>query len=149
MYIALALLPGIFVIVCISINGQLAKRVGLIQAGITNFGVGLISALIYAFVLGGLTFSNLISFPDNVPIYYYLGGAIGSGIMLLNSLIINNLPAVYVTILVFLGQLVTGMTIDYMSSSTLSYGKILGGIIIVIGLYTYIKGDNLAQEATE
>lgn len=73
--------------------------------------------------------------------YYFLGGAIGSLIMLLNSLIINRLSAVYVTILVFIGQMATGIIIDYFRWEVISKGKIIGGILLFTGLIYYMKGD--------
>lgn len=141
MYYLLALIAGALVITCISVNGRLAKEVGLVQGGITNFAVGLIAAFIYYLIANGFSFTGFFDVESSIPVYYFLGGAIGSCIMLLNSLIINKLPAVYVTILIFLGQLATGMVIDYFVGNPVSIGSIIGGVIIVIGLYVYIKGD--------
>lgn len=141
MYIVLALMVGVLVITSVTINGKLAQNVGLIQAGITNFTSGLISSLIYIIIINGFTLGTVFVFKGNVPFYYYLGGAIASLIMLLNSVVINNLPAVYVTIIISLGQLTTGIIIDYIRLNTLPYGKILGCVIIGIGLYVYIIGD--------
>ncbi|WZL71997.1 DMT family transporter [Clostridiaceae bacterium 35-E11] len=141
MFITLALLAGALVIICISINGQLANKIGLIQAGMTNFSVGLLSSIIYIYIVNGFSLGHIFIFKSNIPFYYFLGGVIGSLIMVLNSLVINRLSAVYVTILVFLGQLATGMVIDYLKWGMLSAGKIIGGIIIIVGLYYYMKGD--------
>lgn len=141
MYVALALLAGALVIICISINGQLAKKVGLIQAGMTNFLVGLVSSIIYIGIVSGFSWEGIRLIDSGIPIYYYLGGAIGAVLMVLNSIIINRLSAVYVTILIFIGQLGAGMVIDYMRWGMLSIGKIIGGLCIIAGLYLYIKGD--------
>lgn len=143
MYITLALLAGALVIICISINGRLAKEVGLIQAGMTNFFVGFISSIVYAFIINSFSINSIFtsSVFSSVPFYYYLGGVIGSLIMILNSLVINNLSAVYVTVLVFIGQITTGIIIDYFRWEVLPKGKIIGGILIIIGLIYYIKGD--------
>ncbi len=141
MFIALALLAGALVIICISINGRLARQVGLIQAGMTNFLVGLLSSIIYVYLINGFSWNSIQTPISNVPIYYFLGGAIGSLIMLLNSLIINRLSAVYVTILVFIGQMATGIIIDYFRWEVISKGKIIGGILLFTGLIYYMKGD--------
>lgn len=142
MFITLALLAGALVIICISINGQLANKVGLIQSGMTNFFVGLLTSIVYVYIVNGFSIGNMFIFNKDIPFYYFLGGFIGSLIMVLNSLVINRLSAVYVTILVFIGQLGTGIVIDYLRWEMLSSGKIIGGILIIIGLYYYIKGDN-------
>lgn len=141
MFIALALIAGSLVIICISINGQLAAKVGLIQAGIINYFIGLISSIVYIYIVSRFTLSNIFMLESDIPFYYFLGGIIGSLIMVLNNLVINKLSAVYVTILVFIGQLTTGIIIDYLKYRMISSGKIIGGILIIIGLYFYIKGD--------
>jgi transporter family-2 protein len=146
MAVFFALSAGMLVILCISINGRLAGKVGLIQAGITNYLVGLISSFIYIVTTNNFSF-NLFHLTSDIPFYFFLGGAVGSVIMVLNSLIINNLPAVYVTILVFVGQLFTGIFIDYLQSGSLAVGKIVGGLLILIGLYIYMKGDILKKES--
>lgn len=149
MSVIFALLAGTLIILCISINGILAAKVGLIQAGITNYLVGLLSSFVYIviiIIINKFSLTNLLHLNSGIPFYFFLGGAVGSVIMLLNSLIINNLSAVYVTILVFIGQLSTGIFIDYLSGGGLPVGKIIGGMLILAGLYLYIKGDSLNKE---
>lgn len=146
MYIILALLAGALVIVSISINGNLATKVGLIQSSITNYLVGLISSIIFFLILNRFVFDFSFNKLGDTPFYYMLGGAIGSIIICLNNLLINKISAVYVTILIFLGQMITGILIDYMKSGIFSTGKVIGGLLIVIGLVYYIFGDKKAQE---
>lgn len=148
MAVIFALSAGMLVILCISINGMLAAKVGLIQAGITNYLVGLISSFVYIITTNNFSF-NILHLTSGIPFYFFLGGAVGSVIMILNSLIINNLSAVYVTILVFVGQLFTGVFIDYLQSGCLVVGKIVGGILILVGLYVYMKGDNFKRESDD
>lgn len=149
MPIIFALSAGMLVILCISINGRLSTRVGLIQAGMTNYFVGLISSFIYIILTNNMPLTELLHIDSGIPFYFFCGGAVGSVIMLLNSLIINNLSAVYVTILVFIGQLSTGVLIDYIQSDILPVGKIIGGVLIIVGLVFYIKGDNLKNTKIE
>lgn len=142
MPIIFALLAGMLVILCVSINGRLATKVGLIQAGITNYLVGLISSLVYIIIINNVSLTDLLLLNLDIPFYFFLGGAFGSAIMILNSRVINNLSAVYVTILLFIGQLSIGIFIDYLQSGSLPFGKIIGGGLILVGLYVYIKGEN-------
>lgn len=137
MHIFFSLFAGGLVILCISINGRLASHVGLIQAGITNYLVGLICSIVYFFITSNGSPTILYS---NIPFYYFLGGVVGSVIMLLNSIIINNLSAVYVTVLVFIGQLSIGVFIDYLQEGDVPVGKVIGGMLILAGLIVYIKG---------
>ncbi|QUH30916.1 DMT family transporter [Vallitalea guaymasensis] len=146
MYIILALLAGALVIVSISINGNLATKVGLIQSSITNYLVGLISSIIFFLILNRFVFDFSFNKLGDTPFYYMLGGVIGSIIICLNNLLINKISAVYVTILIFLGQMITGILIDYAKSGIFSTGKVIGGLLIVIGLVYYIFGDKKAKE---
>ncbi len=137
MHIIFSLFAGGLVILCISINGRLANQVGLIQAGITNYLVGLICSIFYFIIINNGSSPILYS---SIPFYYFLGGVVGSVIMLLNSIIINNLSAVYVTVLVFIGQLSIGVFIDYLREGDLPVGKVIGGMLILSGLIVYVKG---------
>lgn len=138
MHIFFSLFAGGLVILCISINGRLANKVGLIQAGITNYLVGLFCSLVcFIITSNGSPIDFLHS---SIPFYYFLGGVVGSVIMVLNSIIINNLSAVYVTVLVFIGQLSIGIFIDYLQGGDLPVGKVIGGMLILTGLIVYIKG---------
>jgi len=140
MSIFLALMAGSLVILCISLNGLLAKKVGLIQSGITNYFVGLLCSFIYLLIISGFSLKGLVLY-QHIPFYCYLGGVIGSFIMVLNSLVILRLSAVYVTILLFLGQLSTGLVIDFFQKGNVSIGKLIGGFVLLIGLLFYVKGS--------
>lgn len=146
MYIALALLTGALVIISISINGNLARRVGLLQAAMTNYLVGLICSILFYFVMNRLVFNIFIDKLGDIPFYYLLGGFIGAIAVVLNNALINKISAVYVTILVFVGQMTTGILIDYFKFHMFSSGKVIGGLIIIIGLLYYISGDKKAKE---
>ena len=50
------------------------------------------------------------------------------------------------SLLVFIGQLSIGIIIDYFSNNTISIGKILGGLLILLGLSYNIFIDKKAQE---
>ncbi|MCT4597126.1 MAG: DMT family transporter [Vallitalea sp.] len=146
MYIALALLTGALVIISISINGNLAKKVGVLQAALTNGIVGLICSILFYLIMNNLVFDISIDKFRNVQLYYLLGGFIGAIAVVLNNTLINKISAVYVTILVFVGQMTTGILIDYFKFHIFSSGKVIGGIIIIVGLLYYINGDKRAKE---
>lgn len=140
MYILFSLLAGMLVILCISINGRLALKVGLIQAGITNYLVGLFCSVVCIILTSHRSPFDFFQAYSGIPFYFFLGGIIGSVIMILNSMIINNLSAVYVTVLVFIGQLSIGVFIDYLQCGSIPMGKVIGGLVIVAGLFVYMKG---------
>ena len=146
MYILLALLAGALVIVSISLNGNLAAKVGLIQSSITNYLVGLICSIIFYFILNRFVFDFPVNELGEFPFYYMLGGSVGSVIICFNNLLINKISAVYVTVIVFLGQMTMGILIDYVKLNIFSKGKVIGGVLILTGLIVYVLGDKKTKE---
>ena len=80
---------------------------------------------------------------SSIPFYSYLGGAIGILVVLLSNYTTPKVSNLSLSLLVFIGQLSIGILIDYYSYSTVSIGKILGGILILLGLsYNMIIDKN-------
>ena len=133
MYIFIALITGGLVTVSMIINANLSKRVGLIQGTVINYIVGLIFSI---FLLLFLRRVQLVSIMNtiNTPKFYLLGGLLGVIVIILSNIVIPNIPVAYTTILIFLGQLVAGLLIDYIKLGVLTKGKIIGGILILISL---------------
>lgn len=64
------------------------------------------------------------------------------------NLIVPRVPAVYVVILRFIGQMLTSAIIDYIYLDILSKGKVIGGILFLIGLIINAKIDNVYAQKT-
>lgn len=138
MAILLAFLTGGCVIISILLNGKITREVGLKQAGLLNYITGIsVSLVLY------LIFSRqpLLDLPK-LPFYYYLGGWIGVFVVLSGSKIVNHLSAVYTTVLVFFGQMMTAIIIDFFISGNLDLGKLIGSTVMVIGLVLNAYFDN-------
>ncbi|MBU3180935.1 DMT family transporter [Clostridium psychrophilum] len=50
------------------------------------------------------------------------------------KIIIPKIPTIYTTLLIFMGQLFTGVLIDFFKDGFVSKGKIIGGLLIILGL---------------
>lgn len=131
MYILLAIFSGFTILLSILMLGKINQSVGLLQTSFISFSVGSIGALLLMFIMRDFNFIAMKS----VPFYLYFGFVVVISITMLNSKIINNIPATFATILVFIGQLATGMVIDYFRFHTFSFGDLLGGLLILGGLY--------------
>ena len=130
MYIIIALMTGSLVILSMIINSRVGDELGLFQGVFINYALGVIvSAIILLFNL------NTVNVPSNVPLWAYLGGAVGVIIVSVSNIIIPKIPTIYTTLLIFLGQLFTGMVIDLLTGIEVSRGKIIGGILICVGLF--------------
>ncbi len=64
----------------------------------------------------------------------YTGGLVGVVVIALSSYLSSKISAFYLTLLLFVGQLFTGMVLDYLVVNDFSIIKLLGGMLVVIGL---------------
>ncbi|WP_294378314.1 DMT family transporter [uncultured Clostridium sp.] len=129
--ILLSILTGVIIVLSRILNARLTDEIGLIESSYFNYLTGAVTSIILFLIMGEkFTFSSL----GNVPFYGYLGGMLGVIIVILNSVVTPKISAFYVVLLVFTGQLFTGVIIDWIVSGNLSLSKIIGGLIVVAGL---------------
>lgn len=136
-YSFLALLSGANIAVSILMNARLGAIKGLYKSAYINYVMGLVIAVPLAIILKGFDFSNIsLSLADAVA---FTGGAIGFMVVVLNNHLTPKIGIIYVTILLFIGQLGVGTVIDAIRSGVFSFGKILGGVLIIAGLVYLVK----------
>lgn len=142
LYILLAILSGVSVVLSRIVNFKLAEEIGTFQGTFFNYLTGFITSLIFFFLTKDyINISEL-----SIPFYAYLGGTIGILVVLMFNYITPKVSSFSLSILVFIGQLSIGIIIDYFSNNTISVGKILGGLLILLGLSYNIFIDKKAQE---
>ncbi|CAH2213094.1 DMT family transporter [Tepidibacter aestuarii] len=147
MYILFAFLTGISIVINTIINGKLAQREGMVNGVIINYLMGTIASIIVCFVMRNSIPS--LSSIGYVPIHYFLGGFVGVSIIYLFNTIVPQIPAVYVVILPFIGQILTSAIIDYIYLDIFSKGKIIGGILFLIGLVYNARIDKKYKKENE
>jgi len=143
MIILLTVLSGFTVLLTIIMLGNINKRIGLMPTTFINFLTGTIGALIILLINNQLDFQIL----KGIPPYLFLSSFFVIGITMLNGTIINKIPAIYTTMLIFIGQLAAGIIIDYFRYKTFSIGDLIGGFIILLGL-GYNSFSNRALPST-
>lgn len=132
-YIIIAILSGVSIVLSRIINANLAERIGLFQSTFYNFLTGLMfSTIIFLFINENYDLSSLSNF--TIPFYAYFGGLIGVFSITLSNYTAPKISAFYMTLLIFIGQIVTGIIIDYFLLNELSVGKIVGSLFVTIGL---------------
>lgn len=130
MYITIALMTGSLVIISMIMNSRVGDEIGLFQGVFINYVLGtVVSILILLFNLKTITVAS------NIPWWAYLGGVLGVVIVSISNVIIPKIPTIYTTLLIFIGQLFTGMMIDLLTHVDVSKGKVIGGLLICIGLF--------------
>ncbi|MEA1975390.1 MAG: DMT family transporter [Bacillota bacterium] len=146
MYYILAFLAGVFTLISVITNSNLAKYIGTRQSTLINFIAGLsVSIILYIF------FNNQPFEFINFPIWALFGGLFGVFIVIISNLIIPKIPTIYSTLLIFIGQLFTGLLIDYFQANTLQLNKVIGAFLIITGLFYNLlvdKKDNKKSNQT-
>lgn len=133
MTILLAILAGVSIVLSRIINYVLADKIGLFQGTFFNYLTGFIGSLVLL-LFSRETMSLFAPASYQGTWWAYIGGAVGVGVIALSSHLSSKISAFYLTLLLFVGQLFGGMVLDYLVSGDFSIQKIVGGVLVVIGL---------------
>lgn len=144
-YILISIISGAIVVSSRILNTKLSENVGLVKSSFFNYFTGLLASLIL-FVI----FKEKISLSQfsPLPFYAYIGGVLGVIIVILSSVITPKMSSFYATLIIFIGQLFTGIIIDCITINSVSLPKIIGGLLVVIGLSYNLYVDSQLQEVT-
>ncbi|MFL0247497.1 DMT family transporter [Candidatus Clostridium stratigraminis] len=143
-----SIIAGATIVLGRNINSILANKIGLFEGTFFNYIVGLSFSLIF------LVFSNdYLSFSTSilkaVPIWAFLGGFLGVIVVSISNLVTPKISAFYLTLILFIGQLFSGVIIDFFSQGLISMGKVIGGLLVILGLsYNLIIDKKLLKEKT-
>lgn len=144
--VLLAVLAGASIVVARIINANLANRIGLFQGTFFNYIVGLALSFLFLLISKESMFLSSSQL-SSIPSIAYLGGIVGVMVVGMSSFINHKISAFYLTLIIFIGQLFSGIIIDYYTLGTLSLGKIIGGTLVVLGLLYNLNVDSNVEEA--
>ncbi len=136
-YSLLALLSGGTVTTSILLNARLGAVKGLYKGVFVNYMTGMVVSLPIALIISGLNFPQIEV--NGMLMLALSGGIIGFVCVILSSHITPKIGILYITILLFIGQLGTGVVIDIIREGSFSIGKIIGGVVIVSGLVYLLR----------
>jgi len=122
------------------LNGKVAQKEGMINGVIINYLMATISSIL----LCAIMINSMPSYTSikSIPIPYFLGGFIGVLTTYMFNIIVPKVPAVYIVILRFIGQMLASAVIDYIYLGIFSQGKVIGGALFLIGLIINARIDN-------
>ncbi len=141
-YILIAFLGGVSVVASRILNSKLSQHIGIFSGSFYNFLGGLIFTILLFIVLIIFNQSPLenIAFVG-FPLIYYFGGLLGLAITALSNYYVPKISAFYFTLFMFTGQLFSSMIFDYILFQDFSIGKLLGAILVIIGLAMNLQVD--------
>lgn len=123
-------------------NFKMADKMGLFEGATINYIGGLLLSVLLALVIR----VDTVPVFRSIPIWAYFGGLFGIAIVVLSSYLTKRVSSFYLTLLIFLGQLATGIIIDYFISGDLPLLKILGGLLVVIGFSYNLLVDKESEQ---
>ena len=138
---------GVCIVISRILNAKLATLTSVRTSTFYNYIIGLIIATAVFFLLGRneLIYTKLVFSPD---VYIYFGGILGACIVLISNMTVAKISAFYLTLLVFVGQVFSGVLIDMLISREFSPRNLIGGILVAVGLCVNLLLDNKRFEKT-
>ena len=141
-YILFAILCGVSNVLSRSVNFVLSEKIGMYQSTLFNYILGL-SGSFLLLLISGETFKLFTASSYNAPWFVYTGGLLGVIVVTMLSFLSSKVSSFYLTLLLFVGQLFTGIIIDALSTGKISFYQVLGGALVVLGLTYNLYIDNV------
>lgn len=138
--ILLAMLGGVLTTLSMIVSSALGKKIGLIQSTIIHYIGGLIGGVFILIGMGSASAPSIIDL-SKMPLYIFLGGIMGVIVVYISNIVIPKIPVVYSTLLMFSGQMICAIIIDTIIIGEFSLKKLLGPIIVVLGIFYNSKID--------
>lgn len=140
----LSFLMGVTIVLSRSVNALLAEKTSLFVSTWYNYSVGLsVSALVLlvTFLSGGAATPAAL----DPRFWVYLGGMMGVVTVSVQSFVVPRMPAFQLTLVLFVGQVFTGLVIDAFAGTGGSAQEWIGGAFAVAGLSLNELLDRRAQ----
>lgn len=138
------LLSGVTIVLARMCNARLAQKCGAPYSSLMNYITGLLGSLIIFLAMGAA--ANAAFPAPGGSIAMYLGGVLGLVSVYALNIVAHRLPATQLTLLIFVGQLFSGLLLDYFLLHKFSAGTLAGGLIVLAGLFIHILSDKKAEE---
>jgi len=142
-FILISIAAGAIVVIARILNTRLYEKIGLIESSFFNYFTGLLSSLILLAI-----FKDTITLGafGHIPFWAYLGGILGVSVVISSSIVTPKMSTFYITLIIFIGQLFTGILIDCVALKTIPSAKIIGGLLVVAGLAYNLYVDSSAKD---
>ena len=124
---------GVLLVISRSYNARLADETSVYVSTFFNYVCGLVTAIPVFLLLGGNE-PIWTGFALSPNVWIYLGGAIGVVTVWLSNVVVAKIPQLYITLLMFVGQVFTGVIMDALHDGAFSTANIIGGVLVALGL---------------
>ena len=132
---------GVTVVTSRSLNAKLSEFTGVQVSTFYNYLIGLIvSVPVFVFLGGGVPIRA--GFAVSREIFIYFGGILGVCVVVMSNITALKISAFYLTLLMFAGQVFSGVLIDAVISGAFSSRILLGGVLVTLGLCVNLLADD-------
>lgn len=140
-----AFIAGGCVVISRMVNAGLALRIGTYQATLSNNIVGFFVSILFLLMTGASITATETTKIISQP-WLLIGALLGIAVVLLSNKTSYAMPAVYLTLFIFIAQLITGLFLDTFIGKVPSPLRLLGGLFILAGLALQIHQDNVSNK---
>lgn len=133
MAVLISFVSGITVVLSRTVNAHLAEKIGALNGSLVNHLAGLPITILLALIVSKGSYLNSAA-NSNFKIWIYLGGILGVIVVMLSNITVPKIPAFRLTLIVFVGQIFTGILLDAVIGKGYSDTSFWGGIIIAAGI---------------
>ena len=140
--VLVSLLAGAGIVGNRLVNSQLARHTTTRVGVFYNYLGGFIASL-FVLLLTGTRVD--LAHAATGPVYIYLGGLFGVIIVLISNHVVRKIPSLYMTMTLFVGQVLAGVLLDMLLTQSLPLRNMLGGLFVLCGLLLNLWQDRRAN----
>ena len=134
--VIVSFIAGVNIVLSRTFNAKLADASSVHVSTFYNYFVGLLVSIPVFLILGRgeMGFASFTALHFSSDWYIYLGGLLGVCVVLMGNVVAVKISAFYLTLLIFVGQVFSGVLIDIVISQELSPRNVVGGLLVAAGL---------------
>ena len=129
--VAASLVAGVNVVITRTLNARLAALTSVRISTFYNYLLGSVVAIPIFLLLGRQELNSVVISPN---ILIYLGGVLGVCVVLASNILVSKISALYLSILMFVGQVFAGILVDALVFQAFSPRVLIGGVLVAFGM---------------
>ena len=128
------LVAGVIPGLTFALNSELGRRKGIIHSTLVNYVTGLATTAVIAAFVRPAPGPALASVVAAGPVLALGGGLLGVAVVASMNFIFPRIPAFSATLLLFAGQALSGVVVDWIADGVFDIRKLIGTLLVLSGL---------------